>query len=153
MSNMESVIRPFGVESLAPLPTPGRRNFIDPAIVLASFGGAGGRTASWTISGDGSVVPPQTDNFRESSRTSVSRRVENPDDPSQFVEFCQAKRVSLSPENGSGRGPSRSTSYDLSGGYHDLTGGAGRAGGRVYNYSAPTSRNCNDKTSPDTGCG
>lgn len=151
MNNMESVVRPFATDSISPLAAAGRRNFVDPGVVVGSFGGAGGRTVSWTFSGTETIVPPNTDNFRESSRTSVNRRVENPDDPDQFVEFCQAKRINLTPERTSGRSAVRTSTYDLSGGYHDLSGGGGRSGGRVYNYSAPTSRTC-ESPAPAKGC-
>lgn len=153
MNNMESVIRPFGLETISPLAAAPRRNFVDPTVIVGSFGGAGGRTVSWTIEGSGEIVPSETDNFRESSRTSVNRRVENPDDPDQFVEFCQATKIGLSPQNQGGTSAKRTSTYDLSGGYHDLTGGAGRSGGRNYTYSAPTSRNCGSSGPPDKGCG
>lgn len=132
MMGLESVVRPF----VSPLIAPAAGQLGDlknPDVVNCSLGGKGGRSVPWTLSGSNKVLKSQTEKYLESSRDTVKRRVENPDDSSQFVEFCQTKRLKLNRDKGVDS--PRTSSYDLSGGYHDLTGGAGSSPQNVRDYS------------------
>lgn len=151
--NFESVVRPFAAETISPAART-LSDVVAPGVIACSLGGAGGRTVSWSFSNTGSVVPSKTERYRESSRSSVKRKVENPDDPSQFVEFCQATKINLSPDKEVGT--PRTSTFDQSGGYHDLGNGdsSSQRAGREYTFNAPESKTCKENDGPpERGCG
>lgn len=153
MTLVENIVRPFQGSSPYPqfrvFPAP---NHSDPRIVDCALGGAGGRTVSWTIDGEGRVIQGDVNKFRETSRTSEEATVHNPDDPDQFVTFCRARKINLTPDKTSTGAPKTST-YDTSGGYHDLSGGgSGKTNkDREYNFKYP-SGGCGDSGSHTKGC-
>lgn len=132
MMSLESVVRPFVSTPIAP-PSGPLGNLKNPNVVNCSLGGKGGRSVPWTLSGSNKVLKSQTEKYLESSRDTVKRRVENPDDSSQFVEFCQTKRLKLTRDKGVDN--PRTSSYDLTGGYHDLSGGADSSPQNIRDYS------------------
>ena len=63
-----------------------------------SLGREGGKTFDYSYSFSSSVHSA-TDNYKEVSRRSETKRVENPDDPDQFVEIKRATEIKLVNEN------------------------------------------------------
>jgi hypothetical protein len=153
---MENIVRPFISRPISPDFVVLPRKEV-PGVVLCSLGGAGGRSVSWSTSAQGEVV---TDNHRQNEvfRSSQEATVTNPDDPGQSVTFCRATTVRTIPER-TATTPPRTTSYDTSGGYHDLSQGDT---GSKSNLKRPNSfqettyhypsGNCNDSGAPGTGC-
>lgn len=95
--SLERTIRPFQLPAVTP-----------PALVLddtkqsdpvaVSLGREGGKTFDFSYSFSGSVHSA-TDSYKEVSRRSETRRVENPNDPDQFVEIRRATEIRLVNEN------------------------------------------------------
>lgn len=152
VTRLEEVVRPF-VRSFpspaAPLPLNYTRPEVD-GVIGVTLGGAGGRTLQWTNSA-GVIVKDDDNKFRESGRQSTKVRVENPDDSDQFVEFCRADRITLSPERNAKK-PPRTSSYDPSGGYHDFGSGTGKTSDMEYNYKYPDDTTCQPTKPPKRGC-
>ena len=95
--SLERTIRPFQLLTVTP-----------PALVLddtkqsdpvaVSLGREGGKTFDYSYSFSSSVHSA-TDSYKEVSRKSETKRVENPDDPDQFVEIKRATEIKLVNEN------------------------------------------------------
>ena len=95
--SLERTIRPFQLPAVTP-----------PALVLddtkqsdpvaVSLGREGGKTFDYSYSFSSSVHSA-SDSYKEVSRKSESKRVENPDDPDQFVEIKRATEIKLVNEN------------------------------------------------------
>ena len=66
--------------------------------VSVSLGREGGKTFDYSYSFSSSVHSA-TDSYKEVSRKSETKRVENPDDPDQFVEIKRATELKLVNEN------------------------------------------------------
>lgn len=110
--NLEQLVRPFGAVNLIPSLAPfGPRG--EQTDIPCSFGGTGTRTVSWSFDGGGVVGSDKEEKFKETGRESQQVKVENEDDPDQFVEFCQAKSVSLHRDK-QGVQPARISSYGTS---------------------------------------
>lgn len=151
MTHLENVVRPFTALGITPpfVVLPAKT---DETRVVCSLGGSGGRTVSWTFDGNGHVIPSDTNRFKESSRTSESARVENPDDSTQFVEFCRATKINLTPQKTAQSAP-RVSSYDTSGGYQNFTNTPNTKGAddRQYSFRYPKG-GCGDSGAPPKGC-
>jgi hypothetical protein len=95
--SLERTIRPFQLPAVTP-----------PALVLddtkqsdpvaVSLGREGGKTFDYSYSFSSSVHSA-SDNYKEVSRKSETRRIENPDDPDQFVDIKRATEINLVNEN------------------------------------------------------
>ena len=91
--SLERTVRPFQLPAVTP-----------PALVLdetkqsdpvaVSLGQDGGKTFDYSYSFSSSVRSA-TDNYKEVSRKSETRRIENPEDPEQFVEIRRATEIKL----------------------------------------------------------
>lgn len=116
MTNMENTIRPFAPVPIHPLaaymPAP-----IPEGVVECKLGGSGGTTTSFSFDGQTGEVKNAAD-FKESSRSSSKVRVENSEDPTQFVEFCRADSVKFKQTQAKPSAPSRTSSFDPAGGLH-----------------------------------
>jgi hypothetical protein len=155
MTMVENIVRPFTNYDALPFPLPAT---FPPSpgddVIDVALGGSGGRSVTWTYDGSGSVILSDTNKYKEAGRKSTLVHVENPDDPDQFVEFCRADQVTLAPQK-TKQPPIRTSSYDTSGGYHDLTGGqqptAKAEGNREYSFQYPKTTACKERV-PDKGC-
>ena len=92
-TQMENTIRPFAPVAFLPASSrlPSR---LPEGIVQCKLGGSGGTTTSFSFEGSGFQFI-NNESYKESGRTSTNVRVENPEDPGQYVEFCRADKVSL----------------------------------------------------------
>src|SRR5262245_25496569 len=95
---MEVTVRPFAQVPIHPDQTtlPAR---VPAEVIDCHLGGEGGTTTSFSLGGLKIKVINRNETFKESGRKSTNVRVENPDDSSQFVEFCRADSVSLTSKN------------------------------------------------------
>lgn len=94
---LELTIRPFQSQDVTPpkvVPESTRRD--DP--VSVSLGREGGKTFDFSYSFSGQSRS-SSDNYREVARRSETRRIENPNDPDQFVEIRRATEIRLVNEN------------------------------------------------------
>lgn len=142
--SLEQLVRPFGAVNLTPSLRPFGPRGEDTEIVC-SFGGSGTRTVSWSFDSKGGVVnSDKQEKFKETGRESQKAKVENPDDPDQFVEFCQAKTVALHRDK-IGVSPSRTSSYGTSSG-SSVTD-------RDYSFKYDKeNKKCKPKTGEPKGC-
>src|ERR1700750_1272539 len=95
--SLERTIRPFQLPAITP-----------PALVLddtkqsdpvaVSLGREGGKTFDYSYSFFSSVHS-SSESYKEISRKSETKRVENPDAPDQFVEIRRATQINLVNEN------------------------------------------------------
>lgn len=143
MTNMETIVRPFAPVAVFPAASVFRlsRGADSNEQVL---GGGGGREVSFTFNNESKAAKwPDTEKFKESGRESTKVKVENPDDSEQFVEFCQAKSVSLKKERDGA--PPRKTSYGTSGnqGVNNRDYG--------FNYDKEN-KQCKPQKGPPKGC-
>lgn len=136
MPFIETIVRPFVAvpvgPSVRPFPVPS--STADEA--EASFGGSGGRTVSWTWDANEKVIPSSEERFNETGRESNKVKVENPDDSEQFVEFCQAKHMTLTRDKGNVPNTPRPRSFGLFADYgtdHDRVAG-GYTATREYDF-------------------
>ncbi len=140
---MENAVRPFASVPIHPpatsLPAP-----VPPGVVECKLGGSGGTTTSFSFEGQTGKVT-SGDSLKESSRSSTNVRVENPDDPSQFVEFCRADRITLKPKMPD---PPRQSSFDPEGGAH---GDSVDRTATTYEFQYPTERTCVSREPPKGG--
>jgi hypothetical protein len=143
---LENTVRPFAQLPIHPqrvvLPAP-----IAHAEIDCKLGGSGGTTTSFTLPTTSGRITTSQENYKESDRKSTLVRVENPDDPTQFVEFCRADKITLTKENKSPPTPPRTSSYDLTGAMH---GGEDRTT-RNYSYKYPTDKACTPRSPPKGG--
>jgi hypothetical protein len=90
---LELTIRPFQSPEVTPprvVPEGTKRD--DP--VNVSMGKEGGKTFDFSYSFSGQSKS-SSDNYKEVSRRTETRRIENPDDPDQFVEIRRATEIKL----------------------------------------------------------
>jgi hypothetical protein len=95
--SLERTIRPFQLPAVTP-----------PALVLddtkqadpvaVSLGREGGKRFDYSYSFSSSVHSA-TDSYKEVSRKTETKRIENPDDSDQFVEIKRATEIKLVNEN------------------------------------------------------
>lgn len=137
---MENIVRPFVRPSVSPLRI-NTRAPVPADEVECSLGGSGGRSISFQLEGGGFVFINQK-NFKETSRKSTLVRVENEDDPNQFVEFCRTDKINFK-ENKEDK--YRKTSYG---------GGPSPGGGtekNSFSMQHPTDRTCRPPAEPSRG--
>ncbi len=94
---LELTIRPFQSPDVTPpqvVPEGTKRD--DP--VNVSAGKEGGKTFDYSYSFSG-TSRSSSDNYKEISRKTEKKRIENPDDPDQFVEIKRATEIKLVNEN------------------------------------------------------
>jgi hypothetical protein len=141
---MENTIRPFAPVDFIPAISnlPAR---VPDGIVECKLGGSGGTTTTFTFEGSG-FETIKSEQYKESNRASTKVRVENPDDPSQFVEFCRADKITLTSKKQQETIP-RTSSYDTTGGYH----GEGGRTTREYEFQYPSDRTCRSREPPKGG--
>lgn len=142
--SLENIIRPFSPVQVRPTIYAPRPEPVLPGIKQVKLGGSGGKSVSFTFNNSGSVVD-DNNKFQESSRKSSKVKIENEDDPDQFVEFCRADSITLRAKNKDSQ-PPRTSSYDTSGGTHDfgnnLDPSAG--GSQELNFQYPKEKTCKD---------
>lgn len=146
MPYLESWVRPFIGPAISPPALPPQPLAVAPTDVLISLGGDGGLSLSLTYDTTQSVIIKQDKNFKESGRRSSNVHVENPDDPEQFVDFCRADKLSLTPKS-KGSSSSKQSTYDPGGGAQSTTDA------QTYSFDYPTSTTCKSPSEPPRGCG
>lgn len=155
MSMMENIIRPFSPVNIYPALQAPRETPEVPGVVLCQLGGSGGTTTSISFNGEMQTIESEG-SFKESGRESTKVQVSNPDDPDQFVEFCRADKINLTPTNKGAKKPPRTSSYDTTGGYHDMTGNMNHnavgSGNRDYAFQYPKDTTCVSPAKPQKGC-
>lgn len=155
MSMMENIVRPFSPVDIFPALQAPRDTPVTPGVINLELGGSGGTTISMSFDGENKAV--NNDNkFKESARQSTKVHVANPDDPDQFVEFCRADKITLSPLN-TDRKKAVTSSYDPSGGVHQFSqSNVSPQDNREYSFQYPDenapSRACVTPAQPDRGC-
>lgn len=147
--HMEGVVRPF--ETKGPfLQAPSRLPPPEvPGIVNVSLGGSGGTTTSFSLDTKGSYVQESQD-YKESSRTSTNVRVEQDGNPDNFVEFCRADKIGLTSKDPK-KPPAKASSYDPTGGAGNLGGANGGKDKRNYEFQYPEDKACTPKNPPKGG--
>ena len=96
MPGMEYIVRPFLPSSIRlPAPPEGESEFA-PNVVVALAQQGSAVTFAWSSSA--SLTPGKT-KYKEVERTTKKVRVENPDDPSQFVEVDRVKKITVANED------------------------------------------------------
>lgn len=134
---MEGLVRPFQTLQIAPLSF-NLESPPQPGIVECKLGGSGGTTTTFTLEGFGFFTDNVSD-FKESDRKSTKVKVENEDDPDQFVEFCRADKITLSAKKGSDA-PAKGSSYDPGGGTNP-----GSRKKQNIEYQYPDEKSCKPK--------
>ncbi|HEY7245178.1 MAG TPA: hypothetical protein VH678_15005 [Xanthobacteraceae bacterium] len=88
---LELLIRPFQLTDITP-PTAviGGTVLADPVVITIET--EGGKTFDWSYSFSGETGTA-ANTFKEVKRKNEKKRIENPDDPSQFVEVQRAKEI------------------------------------------------------------
>ena len=117
-------------------------------LVHCKLGGSGGITQSVSFSGGSKAIPSRNDDYKESGRSSTNVRVENPDDSSQYVEFCRADSVTMTSRNRTPKAPTRTSTYDLSGG---MNGGGQKNQTSKFQYQYPEDKACTPRDPPKGG--
>lgn len=140
---MEGLVRPFQTTSISPQALPFTAEALDPAIIECKLGGNGGRTTSFSVNGDDAFVDTSKD-FKESNRESTLVKVENEEDPDQFVEFCRADKITLTGKKKSSEAP-RATSFDTESGTDP-----GSKDKQNIEYQYPPDKSCKP-ANPDKG--
>lgn len=95
MSNLEYIVRPFQTKVIS-LPTTIELESEDAAAVEVRLV-AKGNAVTYPFSFAVNSAP--SDTLREISRTTKKVKIENPDDPTQFVEVERATKIELRDEN------------------------------------------------------
>jgi hypothetical protein len=105
MPSLEYVVRPFQLQQVSfPVLLETESIIADPVVVhLAHLGGA--VTFPWS----NSLSESNSSNYREVSRQTKTVRVENPDDPSQFVNVERTKQITVGEE----QNPKNTVSWTL----------------------------------------
>jgi hypothetical protein len=142
-TQLEDVVRPFALKNLLPSPTQlpqkAPEGFTD-----AALGGSGGTSVTYTTDSAGFSFENEEDKFKESGRKSTLKRVENEDDPEQFIEFCRADKISLTPKQEANK-PKRTSTYDTSG------GGGSNKRQLEYEFQYPDEPTCKSPSEPQSG--
>lgn len=96
MAGLEHVVRPFQTERVS-LPAGGPRRQVDAEGVVCHFVGDGNaKTFSFSFS---TSVSGGGTKFKEVERTTKRVRIENPEDPNQFVEVDRVKKIVVGNED------------------------------------------------------
>lgn len=149
MNTMEVIVRPFAPVVITPPAIVVRATGLAVPPIAFSFGGTGGRNLSITLDKKRIVVEKDKNtNLKESGRQSTKVRVENQDDPTQFVEFCRADKITMSPKDQSSPGSTAS---------HASSGSAPEQGQTKnstsdFSYKYPSDKTCKSPSQPPTGC-
>lgn len=145
---LENTLRPFAQLPIHPQQVVLRAGVVQ-SVIECRLGGAGGQTTSFTLGTTGLKVVDSQENYKESGRKSTLVRVENPDDSSQFVEVCRADKITLTKENKGPQEPTRTSSYDVTGGMH---GGDDKGRSTInQSYQYPEDKACIPRTPPKGG--
>lgn len=145
MTNMENTVRPFTAIPVHPSPSANLVAPLPPGVVECKLGGSGGTTTTFSFNGQTGQVINGND-YKESSRSSSQVRVENPDDPTQYVTFCRADRITMKPPQTT---PARTSSFDPTGGLHADSGDRQSS---TYEYQYPTDeKTCVQRDPPKGG--
>lgn len=96
--SLEQIIRPFqGYDPFNARRLPPQQTVEAPEDVETSWGqGGSGNYSQFTLSG----LVGGTVNYAEKDRVTETVRIENPDDPSQFVDVERIKQLRLANEQG-----------------------------------------------------
>lgn len=149
---LETFVRPFLPGLIHPPVIPPSAVPEETENVFCSLGGSGGQSGSFSYDKFKVVIKEPANSFKESGRESTKVHVENQDDPDQFVEFCRADKVKLSPEKRGGGGSVPATSsYDLSGSFHDF-GDRSSGTTQSYKFQYPKDTTCKSPAEPEKGC-
>lgn len=148
MTVMEVIVRPFAPVVVTPPALAPRIAALVAEPTAFSLGGNGGRTFSITLDKFKVVVEPDKNkDLKESSRQSTKVRVENENDSEQFVEFCRADKITMSPKrSGSPESSSSHASSDpqQQGGQKDTP--------QEFGYKYPSDKTCKSPGQPPRGC-
>lgn len=92
MTAFETIVRPFQRKDVTP-PTRivGKEKAVEP--VLVEFGSGGGKVLEYSFFFNPGLETIEKDTYKEVKRDTVTKRVENPDDSSQFVDVEQVKKL------------------------------------------------------------
>ena len=145
---LESLVRPFQTPQVTPVRflNFNVQNPLPPGIVECKLGGSGGRTTSFTLNGVGFVVKDNDEKYKEVDRKSTLVKVENEDDPEQFVEICRADRLNFKSKKDEDS-KYRQTGYTA--GQQQGQGNDDKA--RQFDMQYPDERTCQPKTKPPKG--
>lgn len=147
---MEVIIRPFAPVVITPPAIAVRATGLVVPPVAFSFGGSGGRNLSITLDKRRFVVTDdKKQDLKESGRQSTKVKVVNPDDPSQFVEFCRANKITMSPT----AQPSPSSSASHASSEPVIEQGQEKKSPSSFSYKYPSDKTCISPSTPDKGCG
>lgn len=157
---MEVIIRPFAPVVITPPAIAVRATGLVVPPVAFSFGGSGGRNMSITLDKKRVVVADdKKQDLKESSRQSTKVKVVNPDDPSQFVEFCRADHITMRPKKEASPAPSAthaSTDPAIIANQGDVPGvlahGAANDAPSSFDYKYPSDKTCKSPSEPPKGC-
>lgn len=148
---MEGLVRPFQQFPVFPAPTnlPPREVL---GIVQVRLGGSGGTTTSFTLDGGGFITKENDQKFKEVDRKSTLVRVENEDDPDQFVELCRPDNITFKQDDeGKQKNPTKQSTWNA--GFnpdHVLKSWESR----FYQYDHPKDKTCKPpNAAPKRGCG
>lgn len=142
MTNFENIVRPFQIQPLTPFGTR-LRPPVDPVVVECALGGMGGRTVTFSFTGNGFKTLSLGDQkFKEVDRSSTKVKVENADDTDNFVEFCRPDRVDFASQKPS---PLKATSFS--------DPANAKKSSSEYTYQHPSDKACQAQPSqPKKGC-
>ena len=93
MPGLEYIVRPFLPSSIRLPAQPEGESEFAPNVVVALASKGNAVTFSWSSSAN-----LTSDTIREVKRTNKRVKIENPDDPSQFVEVDRATKIELRSE-------------------------------------------------------
>lgn len=151
MTAMELLVRPFGFVVVTPPPrAPSVAVVVIPPVEFA-LGGKGGRTISITLDKFNVVIEKDKNDLKESGRKSTKVRVENEDDPDQFVEFCRADKITMSPVKKGTSSPAAASHASTD------TSTAPQKGPKKdtpqdFSYVYPPDKTCKSPSEPPKGC-
>lgn len=150
-TTMEVIVRPFAPVIITPPARAPRATGVAADPIAFSLGGKGGRTLSITLDKNKVVVEPDKNkDLKESGRESTKVRVENEDDPDQFVEFCRANKIKMSPKKlGS---PESSASHASSEEQSTQQQGQQKDTPQEFTYKYPSDKTCKSPSEPPKGC-
>lgn len=157
---MEVIVRPFAPVVITPPVRAPRALGIPADPIVFSLGGKGGRSMNITLDKHKIVVEPKKNDLKESGRQSTKVRVENETDPSQFVEFCRADKIKMSPVKKGGPEDSSShasTDPAIIANQGNVPGvlahGPANDAPSSFSYKYPSDKTCKSPSTPDKGCG
>lgn len=156
---MEVIVRPFAPVVVTPPALAARATGGTDDPIAFSLGGKGGRTLSITLDKNKIVVKPEDKNdLKESGRQSTKVRVENENDPEQFVEFCRADKISMRPKKDQPNGqPNEQASYaksvnDTQAAFAASQIAPNKPEVHSFGYKYPSDKTCKSPSAPPKGC-